>query len=154
MQAQGSTLRGWTALGRDPENDIRRRGAIRDSAFITAIEPTIDRSRYELRADSTPLIIAGHSLGAEIATWTAAHTCQPRVADAIGEVPGDEHIALIRGTKDKLTSADAALMAAGGDRIERFSVILAGHSLQGLSMAGFETHHAVVWLLASDKAAR
>ena len=158
------------------------RGAKRDSAFIAAIEPIIARSRHELGADSVPLIIAGHSLGAEIAIWTAAHACQPdvvgvlamspgsrshlrvsvsdimngpeptepgsfSVADAVGEVPADERIAIIRGTKDKLTSADAALMAAGRDRIQRFSVFLAGHSLKGLTMAGFETHRAVDWLL-------
>ena len=158
------------------------RAGIRDSAFIAAIEPIIARSRHELGADSAPLIIAGHSLGAEIAIWTAAHACEPdvagvlamspgsrshlrvsmsdimngpeptepgsfSVAEAIGAVPGDERIAVIRGTKDKLTRADPALMAAGGDRTERFPVLLAGHSLKGLTMAGFETHRAVDWLL-------
>jgi hypothetical protein len=38
-------------------------------------------------------------------------------------------------------------MAAGGDRIERFPVLLAGHSLGGVSMAGYEMHRAVDWLL-------
>ena len=164
-------------------------GATRDSAFIAAIEPIIARSRHELGADSTPLIIAGHSLGAEIAIWTAAHACAPgvagvlamspgsrshlrvsvsdimngpeptepgsfAVADAIGEVPGDERIAVIRGTKDKLTRVDPALMAAGGDRIERFSVLLAGHSLKGLTMAAFETHRAVDWILEQARTSR
>jgi hypothetical protein len=69
------------------------------------------------------------------------------VADAIGDVPGDERIAVIRGTKDKLARADPSLMAAGGDRIERFPVLLAGHSLGGVSMAGYEMHRAVDWLL-------
>ena len=165
------------------------RGAIRDSAFIAAIEPIIARSRHELGADSAPLIIAGHSLGAEIAIWTAAHACEPEVAgvlamspgsrshlrvsvsdimngpeptepgsfavaDAVGDVPGDERIAVIRGTKDNLARADPVLMAAGGDRIERFSVLLAGHSLKGLTMAGFETRRAVDWLLGPPKATR
>lgn len=165
------------------------RSPTRDSAFIAAIEPIIARSRHELGADSVPLIVAGHSLGAEIAIWTAAHTCEPgvagvlamspgsrshlrvsvsdimngpeptepgsfAVADAIGEVPGDERIAVIRGTKDKLTRADPALMAAGGDRIERFSVLLAGHSLKGLTMAAFETHRAVGWLLEQGRTRR
>ena len=164
-------------------------GAARDSAFMAAIEPIIAQSRHELGADSAPLIIAGHSLGAEIAIWTAAHTCEPdvagvlamspgsrshlrvsvsdimngpeptesgsfSVADAIGAVPGDERIAIIRGTKDRLARADAALMAAGGDRIERFPVLLAGHSLKGLLMAGFETHRAVDWLLDPSRARR
>ena len=164
-------------------------GPTRDSAFMAAIEPIIARSRHELGADSAPLIIAGHSLGAEIAIWTAAHTCEPgvagvlamspgsrshlrvsvsdimngpeptepgsfAVADAVGEVPGDERIAVIRGTKDKLTRADPALIAAGGDRIERFSVLLAGHSLKGLTMASFETHRAVDWLLEQERVTR
>ena len=158
------------------------RGATRDSAFMATIEPIIARSRHELGADAAPLIIAGHSLGAEIAIWTAAHTCEPdvagvlamspgsrshlrvsmsdimngpepteagsfAVAEAIADVPSDERIAVIRGTKDKLTRADPTLMAAGTDRIERFSVLLAGHSLKGLTMAAFETHRAVDWLL-------
>jgi pimeloyl-ACP methyl ester carboxylesterase len=164
-------------------------GPTRDTAFVAAIEPIIARSRHELGADSVPLIIAGHSLGAEIAIWTAAHICEPdvagvlamspgsrshlrvsvndivngpeptepgsfSVADAVGDVPNDERIAIIRGTKDKLARADAALVAAGGDRIERFSVLLAGHSLKGLTMAGFETHRAVDWLLEPDRTAR
>ena len=45
-------------------------------------------------------------------------------------------------------------MAAGGDRIERFSVLLAGHSLKGLTMAGFETHRAVDWLLGPQRVSR
>lgn len=168
-------------------HSLPARGPTRDSAFIAAIEPIIARARHELGADSTPLIIAGHSLGAEIAIWTAAHTCQPgvagvlamspgsrshlrisvsdvmngpeptepgsfSVADAIGDVPNDERIAVVRGTKDKFASADPALMAAGGGRIERFSVLLAGHSLKGLTMAGFETHRAVDWLLEPARA--
>jgi len=76
------------------------------------------------------------------------------VADAIGDVPGDERIAVIRGTKDKLTRADPALMAAGGDRIERFPVLLAGHSLKGLTLAGFETHRAMDWLLGKRRGSR
>ena len=164
-------------------------GASRDSAFIAALEPIIQRSRHELGADSTPLIIAGHSLGAEVAIWTAAHVCLPgvvgvlalspgsrshlrvavsdimngpeptepgsfSVADAIATIPENERIAIIRGTKDKLTSADAGLLAAGGDRIQRFPVLLGGHSLKGLTMAGFETHRAVDWLLEPDKVSR
>jgi len=164
-------------------------GATRDSAFMAAIEAIIARSRHELGADSVPLIIAGHSLGAEIAIWTAAHTCEPdvagvlamspgsrshlrvsmsdimngpeptepgsfSVADAIGDVPADERIAVIRGTKDKLARADPSLMAAGGDRIERFPVLLAGHSLGGVSMAGYETQRAVDWLLDARRIER
>ena len=165
------------------------RGAIRDSTFMAAIEPIIAHSRHELGGDQVPLIIAGHSLGAEIAIWTAAYTCEPQVAGvlamspgsrshlrvsvsdimngpeptepgsfsvagAIGDVPSGERIAVIRGTKDKLTRADPALMAAGGNRIERFPVFLAGHSLKGLTMAGFEARRALDWLLDPSRATR
>jgi hypothetical protein len=76
------------------------------------------------------------------------------VADAIATVPANERIAIVRGTRDDLGRADAALLAAGGDRIERFPVLLAGHSLKGLTMSGFETHRAVDWLLEPDKVSR
>ena len=182
----------FAVAGFDMRPLLRRlpaRGPTRDSAFTAAVESIIERSRREFGTDSTPLIIAGHSLGAEVAIWTAAHICLPgvvgvlalspgtrshlrvavsdimngpeptepgsfSVADAIATVPDNERIAIIRGTKDKLTSADPGLLAAGGDRIERFSVLLAGHSLKGLSMAGFETHRAVNWLLEPRQSQR
>ena len=163
------------------------RGA-RDSAFAVAIEPVIARARHELGGDSLPLIIAGHSLGAEVAIWTAAHACRGgvaavlalspgarshlrvslsdimngpeptgtesfSVADAIADVPRGERIAIVRGGRDKYARADSALLAAGGDRIERFSVPFAGHSLKNLTMSSFETRRALDWLLA-DRTAR
>ena len=154
----------------------------RDSAFSAAIDPVIARARHELGGDSVPLIIAGHSLGAEVAIWTAAHVCpsgvigvlalspgsrshlrvslsdimngpEPTgpesfsVADAIGAMPPDERIAIVRGTRDDYARADSALMAAGGNRIQRFSVPLAGHSLKRIATSGFETRRALDWLL-------
>jgi pimeloyl-ACP methyl ester carboxylesterase len=155
----------------------------RDSAFAAAVEPLITRARHELGGDSVPLIIAGHSLGAEVAIWTAAHACPPgttgvlamspgsrshlrvslsdimngpeptgpesfSVAAAIAAIPPDERIAVIRGTRDDYARADPALIAAGGARIQRFSVPFAGHSLKRLATAGFETRRALDWLLA------
>jgi pimeloyl-ACP methyl ester carboxylesterase len=155
----------------------------RDSAFASAIRPLIARARHELGGDSLPLIIAGHSLGAEVAIWTAAHARpagaiavlamspgsrshlrvslsdimngpEPTgpesfaVADAIGDIPRGERIAIIRGTRDGYIKADSALLAAGGDRSQRFSVPFAGHSLKRLSTSSFETKRALDWLLA------
>jgi len=154
----------------------------RDSAFAQAIRPLIARARHELGGDSVPLIIAGHSLGAEVAIWTAAYAKpagvaailamspgsrshlrvsvsdmlngpEPTgpesfaVADAIVAVPHDERIAIIRGTRDGYISADSALLAAGGDRIQRFQVPFAGHSLKRLATSSFETKRALDWLL-------
>lgn len=45
----------------------------RDSAFGAAIGPLIARTRHAMSADSLPLILAGHSFGAEVAFWTAEH---------------------------------------------------------------------------------
>jgi len=158
-------------------------GAARDTAFAARIDPIIMAARHELGGDSVPLIIAGHSLGAEVAIWTAAHVCpggtvgvlamspgsrshlrvslsdimngpEPTgaesfsVADAIASVPRDERIAIVRGTRDDYASIDPALLAAGRDRVERFSVLFAGHSLKQVSTSGFVTRRALDWLLA------
>jgi len=164
---------------------LPERGPARDSAFTAAIDPLIASARHELGGDSVPLIIAGHSLGAEVAIWTAAHACpvgsvavlalspgsrshlrvslsdmmngpEPTgpesfsVADAIASVPPDERIAIVRGTHDDYARVDPTLLAAGGDRIERFSVPFAGHSLKGLVLSSFETRRALEWLLGKD----
>jgi len=160
-------------------------GPARDSAFASAIEPIISRARHELGGDSLPLVIAGHSLGAEVAIWTAAHACplgsvavlamspgsrshlrvslsdvmngpEPTgpgsfsVADAIAAVPPDERIAIVRGTRDAYARTDLGLLAAGGQRIERFTVPFAGHSLKGVALSGYETHRALEWLLGKQ----
>jgi pimeloyl-ACP methyl ester carboxylesterase len=154
----------------------------RATAFAQTIRPLIARARHELGGDSVPLIIAGHSLGAEIAIWTAAYVRptgaaavlamspgsrshlrvalsdimngpEPTgpesfaVADAIAAVPHDERVAIIRGTRDGYITADSVLLAAGGDRIQRFPVPFAGHSLKRLATASLETKRALDWLL-------
>jgi len=42
---------------------------------------------HELRADSVPLIIAGHSFGADIALWTEANTRMPGVIGVLALGP-------------------------------------------------------------------
>ena len=163
---------------------LPERHPARDSAFALAIRPLIAQARHELGGDSVPLIIAGHSIGAELAIWTAAHARpagttavlamspgsrshlrvslsdimngpEPTgsdsyaVADAVAAVPCDERVAIVRGTRDRYVKADSALIAAGGDRVRRFLVPLAGHSLKRLAIAGFETKRALDWLLAT-----
>jgi pimeloyl-ACP methyl ester carboxylesterase len=162
----------------------------RDSVFAARIEPLIARARHELGGDSVPLIIAGHSLGAEVAIWTAAYACpagavgvlalspgsrshlrvsisdimngpEPTgpesfsVADAIAAIPAEERIAIVRGTRDDYARADSALLAAGDDRVQRFSVPFAGHSLKAIATASFETRRALAWLTqASSRGGR
>jgi pimeloyl-ACP methyl ester carboxylesterase len=154
----------------------------RDSTFARAIHDVIARTQHELGDDSIPIILGGHSLGAELAIWTAAHAA-PRgmagvlalspgsrshvrvsvsdvmngpeptgpesfsVADAISEVPAPTRIAIVRGTRDSYARADSALLNSGGNRIGRFLVPFAGHSLKRLATASFETRRAIDWLL-------
>lgn len=49
----------------------------RDSAFDASIGPLIARARRELGADSLPVIVGGHSFGAEVAFWIALHHPPP-----------------------------------------------------------------------------
>lgn len=62
--------------------------ASRDSAFASRIEPLIAATRAEFGADTLPIIIAGHSLGAEVAIWTASHVAIPRLAGVLALSPG------------------------------------------------------------------
>ena len=161
----------------------------RDSAFAARIEPIIARARHELGADTVPLIVAGHSLGAEIAIWTAAHVCTPGTAGVlalspgsrshlrvslsdimngpeptgpesfsvpatIAAVPPDERVAIIRGLRDDYAKFDSALLAAGGNRIQRYAIPFSGHSLKGLTMASFEVRRALDWILGDMSARR
>ena len=154
----------------------------RDSAFADTIRTLIQRTRAELGAVSIPLIIAGHSLGAELAIWTAAHVRVPgtlgvlamspgtrshlrvsasdimngpeptgpgsfSVADEIEHIPTAERVAIVRGTRDKYSSGDSALVASGGARADRFVVPFAGHSLKRIVTASFETRRALEWLI-------
>ncbi len=60
----------------------------RDSAFEARILPLIASARHEIHADSLPLVIVGHSLGAEIAIWTAAFAQPPGTVGVIAMSPG------------------------------------------------------------------
>lgn len=60
----------------------------RDSACAAAIADLVARSRRELSIGDAPLVIAGHSLGAELAIWTGAHVALPRLAGIVALSPG------------------------------------------------------------------
>lgn len=69
----------------------------RDSAFLAGITPLVLRARRELtrRARSAadtgvgvPIVLAGHSLGAEVALWTAAYGRFPEIAGVLALSPG------------------------------------------------------------------
>ncbi|MDQ6690375.1 MAG: hypothetical protein M3Z18_07690 [Gemmatimonadota bacterium] len=52
---------------------------LRDSILAHELPTLIARSMHELGADSVPIIIGGHSFGADIALWTEANTPLPGV---------------------------------------------------------------------------
>lgn len=60
----------------------------RDTAFRAGILPIIARARHEIGADSLPLVIVGHSLGAELAIWTAAFAKAPGLVGVVAMSPG------------------------------------------------------------------
>lgn len=111
-------------------HSLPERGAARDSAFVAAITPLIAGARRELGGDSVPLIIAGHSLGAEVAIWTAAYACPDGVVAVLAMSPGSrshlrvEWSDLLNGpepTGDGSFSVAAAIAAVPAD--ERVAII-------------------------------
>lgn len=60
---------------------------VRDSAMAREIPLLMKRSLHELGADSRPVIMAGHSFGADIALWTAAHASLPGVVGILALGP-------------------------------------------------------------------
>ena len=86
LSGQGYSVVGFdmrTFLAELPEAPPQR-----DSAFEARILPIIASARHEIHADSLPLVIVGHSLGAEIAIWTAAFAEPPGTVGVIAMSPG------------------------------------------------------------------
>ena len=155
--------------------------AHRWQAFTHTLPNLIQRARHELSADCAPLVLGGHSLGAELALWTAAYDSLPDVAgvlalgpgerghlrvtvgdmaelepteagsfalaDVIARIPLRERIAIVRGASDPLGHADVEFARRGGDRLNRFVIPLAGHSLRRLIIAGPRISSALEFLL-------
>jgi pimeloyl-ACP methyl ester carboxylesterase len=152
----------------------------RDRAFADSIQPLVAAIHHEI-GDSLPLILGGHSFGAEVAFWIARNrepaglrgilAMSPRSSGHLfvtaGDLANEEahgagawstiaaareidprvRIAIIRGAHDQFAEHDSAFLAAGGARMHRFPVPLAGHSLKKLLIAGPIVEHAVGFLL-------
>ncbi len=59
----------------------------REGAFNSSIDAVIGRAVRELSADSLPLVLGGHSFGADLALWTAAHAPPPRTVGVLALGP-------------------------------------------------------------------
>lgn len=156
--------------------------ATRAQLFGDSVAVMIALARRELHADSIPVVLSGHSLGAEIASWIAVHAPPPRlaglllissrgrghlratiadvanrsaptepgsyaVADNIAALPPAVRVAIVRGTDDRFRAADAALLRAGGGRIDKWSVPWGGHSMSNILLAGPFVERALAWTL-------
>jgi hypothetical protein len=60
---------------------------LRDSVLVHDMPALIRRSLHELHADSVPVIIAGHSFGADLALWTEANAPMPGVVGVLALGP-------------------------------------------------------------------
>jgi dienelactone hydrolase len=67
----------------------------REQALAASITALSGAARRELRAERAPLIIAGHSLGAEVALWVAAYVRPPGTVGVLALSPGGySHLAI------------------------------------------------------------
>jgi pimeloyl-ACP methyl ester carboxylesterase len=136
-----------------------------------------------MSGDSLPVILAGHSFGAEVAFWIGQHAPPPHLVgilalntrntghlfitpsdwlnheasgpwsfstiDAARAIDPHVRIALVRGTHDPFRGHDSAFAAAGGNRLRRFEIPMAGHALGTLLVAGPLISRAVRFLTDS-----
>lgn len=82
--------RGYSVIGFDVAKYLRRLPAdllIRDSVFARDIPTIIQRSVHELNDDESPLVLAGHSFGADVALWTEATVRVPNVIGVVALAP-------------------------------------------------------------------
>jgi len=120
-------------LARMPEAEPAR-----DSAFAASIGPLIARARAELGADSLPVVIGGHSFGAEVAFWIALHRAPPKMAGVLAlsprstghlvvtpldlmnhEASGRWSFSTIRATAEIAPNVRIALVRGAGDKFRR-----------------------------------
>jgi pimeloyl-ACP methyl ester carboxylesterase len=81
---------GYAVVGFDVKAFLDRlpdSALLRDSVMIHDIPRLIKRSLHELDADSAPIILAGHSFGADIALWTEANARLPGVVGVVALGP-------------------------------------------------------------------
>jgi len=84
--AQRLAGRGYDVIGFDVKKYLdhlpTRRGA-RERAFAAGVARIIPRAVHELHADSLPLVIGGHSFGADLALWVAARGAPPHTVGVL-----------------------------------------------------------------------
>lgn len=81
---------GYAVVGFDVKKFLDRlpdSALLRDSVLAHELPVLMKESLHELRADSGPIIIAGHSFGADLALWTEANARPPGVVGVLALGP-------------------------------------------------------------------
>ncbi|GAC1653522.1 MAG: hypothetical protein NVS4B3_16690 [Gemmatimonadaceae bacterium] len=68
--------------------------------------------------------------------------------DIVAALPRGVRIALIRSQQDKFRVHDSAFVAAGGERLRRYFVPFAGHSMRDLTLAGLQIDRGLSFVMA------
>ncbi|MEO7964532.1 MAG: hypothetical protein ABIT38_11580 [Gemmatimonadaceae bacterium] len=101
------SLEGYAIAGLDIRpilDSLPQSRAEREQAFRARTTRLLATARHELGADSTPVLIAGHSLGAELAIVLASEAI-PRLVGVVAMSPGGRsHLEI--SPSDVLTSSD------------------------------------------------
>lgn len=85
---------GYAVVGFDVKRvlDGLPEGPTRDSVYLARVDSLLTRARAALGASDRPLVLAGHSIGGELALWTAAHLRSPaletRLVGVVSLSPG------------------------------------------------------------------
>lgn len=111
--------------------------AARETAFVAAIIDLVARARGEVTAGGAPVVLAGHSLGAELALWAAAHA-------PIAELGGV--VAIAPGTRSHLRVSPTDLLGreptdAGSFAITDVMALLAKKPLRVALVRGSHDHY-------------
>jgi pimeloyl-ACP methyl ester carboxylesterase len=81
---------GYAVIGFDVKRFLDRlpdSAPLRNSVLAHDVPALMIRSLHELRADSVPIVIAGHSFGADIALWMEANAKLPGVVGVLALGP-------------------------------------------------------------------
>src|SRR5450759_2306097 len=88
--AERLAAHGYAVVGFDVKKFLDRlpdSALLRDSILVHDLPGLIERSLHELGADSVPIVIAGHSFGADLALWAEANARLPGVVGVLALSP-------------------------------------------------------------------
>lgn len=78
-----------------PSGEDARAAAERASIFASRVDTLIRASRHELGMEDAPVVLIGHSFGAELAVWTASHLAIPQLRGVVAIAPAARgHLAI------------------------------------------------------------